>query len=227
MPKRFTPKVYTTIYKMLAARDGDACLICGKTHPAVKLEIDHADGDIHNWDPENLHLLCKRDNLALRNKSTREHIAIIRAYSASIVCERERTKGCSGEIEVTEIVDYRNGSIEMQANSYFENLVIDFILTTIREQHQADRKDLINSAAQFARCSPITAKRYLEKLTSSIGPLSETRDGFGNVIIVLKPQKAPHGVTKPGVNGLASGKTQKTGSGDTVTISRALRGESV
>jgi hypothetical protein len=226
MPRRFPKKTYEVIYKLIANRDGEHCLVpgCRKGPPQGKLEIDHADNNPRNWDPDNLHLLCKRHNLAMRELTSRQHVATMRRYSALNVCVCECEKGSGGVVEVGQVVDYRNGSIEMQANSYLEGMMIDFFLTTINDQGQADKKDLINSAAQYARGSPVTAKRYLEKLTSSFGPLTETRDGFGNIVIVFKPRCAPSGVTRMGANGPARGKSSKSGHGDTVTITRASRG---
>lgn len=77
------------IKKFLIARDGNFCLICGKEPPQVKLQIDHADNNPVNWDPDNLHLLCQKDNLQLRSKSTSEHKRLIEQYVAKSTNKRD------------------------------------------------------------------------------------------------------------------------------------------
>lgn len=210
MPKRFTPKVHDTLYRFIAARDGEYCLdpSCHKRPPKVRLEIDHADNDPSNWDPDNLHLLCQRHNLKMRQMTTREHIRLIKAYCDFNVCVCVREKGLKDTPEIREIIDFRCGSTEMQANSHYEPVYRDFIFRVLNAQGEAEKKDLNNSASHYCGCSPVTGRRYLEKLTSSIGPLKEAKDGIGNVIVVYREKRAPAAGTKQAGKGINGAKNK-------------------
>ena len=186
MPNRFQINTHDMAYRFLVARDGEHCLACGKAPPKVELEIDHLDNNPKNWDPDNLHLLCRLCNLNLRYKSLAEHRRFIRNYGAKNVCVREREIGIESTHIVKEMVDYRRGSAEMKANSYFEMRFIQWALGEITRQGSLPRKELINSGATVAGCSPITAGRYLDKLTCSLGPLQEIKDPMGDVAVCFR-----------------------------------------
>ena len=186
MANRFQIRQHEIVYRFIAARDGEYCLICKKKPSVVNLQIDHADNDPDNWDPENLHLLCQKHNIELRGKPTREHKRTIRSYSANNERERARERGREGTHLVKDMVDFRNASPEMKANSYYETQYREWLLTVIREQKFITKIEAKNSGAEVVGCSPLTADRYLAKLTSSIGSLKESKDATGTVIISFK-----------------------------------------
>jgi len=188
MPNRFQVKVYKIFYDYIAARDGEYCLIGRIGHKKCrgKLQIDHADSNPRNWNYDNLHLLCQKHNLEMRNRTSDEHLRIIRAYSAKNVRESVRERGIESTHILKAIVNYSQGSIEMQANSICERIFIDWILTEIKRLGQLLKKEAINSGAAVAGCSTVTASRYLDKLTCSVGPLQESRDQTGTVIISFR-----------------------------------------
>ena len=186
MANRFSIRQHDIAYRFIAARDGQHCLICKKKPPATKLQIDHADNNPENWDPENLHLLCLKHNLAFRGKPVAEHKRLIRTYSANNERERARERGREGTHLVKEMVDFRNASPEMKANSYYETQYREWLLTVIREQKFITKVEAANSGAEVVGCSPLTANRYLAKLTSSVGPLKESKDATGTVIISFR-----------------------------------------
>jgi len=183
MANRFQIRQHEIAYNFIAARDGEYCLICRKKPPAVKLQIDHADNNPDNWNPENLHLLCQKHNLEMRGKTVAEHKRLIRTYSANNERERARERGREGTSQVRDLVDFRNASPEMKANSYYEVRYRDWLLTIIREQGFITKQEAVNSGAEVAGCSPLTANRYLAKLTSSVGPLKTRKDATGTVIV--------------------------------------------
>ncbi|MDP2730295.1 MAG: HNH endonuclease signature motif containing protein [Dehalococcoidales bacterium] len=184
MPRRMTVRQHETLYKFIVARDGEQCLICRrKPLPGEPLEIDHADSDPENWDPDNLHLLCKDDNLDLRGFTSAEHKLLIEQCSALIVCERFKEHGLSATSIVKDFVNYRSGSLEMQANSYFEIAYRDWILTEVKRLGFMYEVDAIDGGAEEFGSSPETTKRYLRKLTSYRGPLEVAKDAIGNRII--------------------------------------------
>lgn len=189
MPNRYTVKERDTLYKFIAARDGEYCLTCRALPTEEKpLQIDHANDDPTDWDPDNLHLACWRCNNEFKTMSTEDHIETVKYYSALNESERLRESGHpSGEM-VKELVDYRSGSIEMQANSYFEKAYIRWIIRYIIEHGFISKQEAIDSGAQEVGCSTISAERYLRKLKAATlkAPLKEIRDATGTRIIVFK-----------------------------------------
>jgi hypothetical protein len=97
-----------------------------------------------------------------------------------------RERGIESTHILKAIVNYSQGSIEMQANSICERIFIDWILTEIKRLGQLLKKEAINSGAAVAGCSPVTASRYLDKLTCLVGPLQESRDQTGTVVISFR-----------------------------------------
>jgi len=188
MPNRFQIHQHEIAYRFIAARDGEYCLdpSCKRKPPAVKLQIDHADNNPSNWDPENLHLLCQKHNLEMRQKTAAEHGRLVREYSAKNEREREKERGRESTGIVKEMVDFRAGSPEMKANSYYEIRYREWIFRIMREQGFITKADAINSGAEVVGCSPLTASRYLAKLTSSVGTLKETRDATGTIVIAFR-----------------------------------------
>ena len=63
MVSTYPASVRYWVRQFLAARDGLRCAICGVSSAEIPLEIDHMDGDPGNWAPQNLRLLCHRDNV--------------------------------------------------------------------------------------------------------------------------------------------------------------------
>lgn len=188
MPNCFQANVHKILYDYIAARDGVYCLIGRIGHKKCRgeLQIDHADSNPRNWNYDNLHLLCQKHNLEMRNKTSAEHLRIIRAYSAKNVRESVRERGIESTHILKAIVNYSQGSIEMQANSICERLFIDWVLTEIKRLGQLPRKEAINSGSAVAGCNPVTASRYLDKLTCSVGPLQESRDETGTMIVAFR-----------------------------------------
>ena len=186
MAKRFQVNDYKVIYDLLAARDGERCLFCGRTPPAVKLEIDHADNNPNNNSPGNIHLLCGMDNKLMRQKTKREHKAAIKKRCAEYASERASEIGHHSTDMVRRIVDYRGGSTEMKANSFFELKYREWLLQRILDQRFIPRKEAINAGAEWVGCSPTTTGRYLEKMISDVGNLRESFNELGIKIIEAK-----------------------------------------
>lgn len=175
------------IYQFLCQRDGEYCIICGPGKKHKKLEIDHADGNPFNNAPDNLHFLCPEHNKKMREKSSRQHQKIIKECCAKNVCVCEKKHGNPSTAKVRQAVNYAEGSVEMRANSYFEVNFRDWVLETITEVGPLSKKEIINSGAETVGCSQASTIRYLEKLTSAVGPLHETKDSYGQIKIEYKP----------------------------------------
>lgn len=190
MPRRMTVRQHQSIWQFIVARDGEGCLICracGRETPLNEhLEIDHANGDPENWDPDNLHIVCESDNLDLRSFTSDEHKSFMEHCSALIVCESFGKHGLSSTKIVKEMVDYRVGSIEMQANSYFEIAYRDWILKEIRRLGFLSTEDAVDGGAEEFGSSPETTKRYLRKLKSYRGPLEEVPMVMGGRVLKFR-----------------------------------------
>jgi hypothetical protein len=164
MPSRDQPRVMKWKYIALVYRDRERCFHCHKKPTKKrKLEIDHADNDPANDDPENQHLLCRKCNLWFRGKSTFDHIRILQEDSA-----KNGGEGGKADIRTSKLnLGYGNASPEMQANLCYEAKVNDWVLRMIDEHDgHISRKEAINGSSAYAGCSTNTATRYIDKMTS-------------------------------------------------------------
>lgn len=171
-------------FRYLELRDGRQCILCGATNQP--LEIDHADSNLHNNQPDNLSLLCPDCNKKLRPLTIAAHILTIKTARCKLsVCERKRE---SNQTELSRhIIDYSTGSTEMRANNYFEVTFRQYVIDQLNQYHEIDKKDSIAAGAEKCGCSTSTATRYLEKMTSVCGALIEYRNAAGRLVLALKP----------------------------------------
>lgn len=129
------------IYLELSQKHGELCQFCGRTSDMMQLVIDHIDNNNSNNSTENIRLLCRRCNY-IKNP-------------------RRPVDEC-----VSENV---NEMSEIQINRTKEPQFKKMIAQLINEFQIYPAKDLINSVAEILELSPITVKRYLEKVCSSHG----------------------------------------------------------
>lgn len=188
MPNRFQVAQHDIAFNFLCAYEGNYCLIGVIGHRKCNggLQIDHADNNPRNWKPGNIHLVCQKHNLELRKFTTKDHKAIMARYSAKNEKERENKKiDIPGDV-LASIVDYTSGSPEMQVNSRCKQVFTDWLLELLNKYGQWPKKDAINSGAHISGCNSQTSRRYLDALTCSIGPLQESRDETGIVVITFR-----------------------------------------
>jgi len=194
-PRRWGTNTRAWAYRYLVLRDGESCPIChaipttrnkaGKTSSTTRntLDIDHIDGNPKHDDPDNLRLLCRRCNVSVSNHSRpRRSLS-----SDQCVCERERREGKPATRIAREDAHYRNGSPEMQANLIYEVAFRRWVMARVTTQGSYDYTTAVNEGAETIGCSPLTTTRYLAKLTSPAGPLTEIKDALGHRVLVLKP----------------------------------------
>jgi hypothetical protein len=147
------------------------------------LDIDHIDGNPKNNEPDNLRLLCRRCNVSLSNKSRP-----CRPLSSDLsVCVREIREGKPATRIAREDANYREGSPEMQANLLYEVPFRRWIMKQVTTNGSYDYSTAMNEGAEVTGCSPQTTSRYLAKLTSPAGPLTEIKDALGHRVLILKP----------------------------------------
>jgi len=188
-PRRWGTTTRAWAYRYLALRDGEVCAICGiapttqngSTTQNNSLDIDHIDGNSNNSDPDNLRLLCRRCNVSAANRN--HGVKALRSAKRA----RERSEGQPATRIAREDVEYREGSPEMQANLVYEVSFRRWVMATVIAHSSYDRSTTINEGAEVVGCSPLTITRYLAKLTSPAGPLTEIKDALGHRVLTLKP----------------------------------------
>ena len=189
MPRRWGINTRLWAYRFLCLRDGEQCARCFNIPTAQNdtLDIDHVDGDDWNNDPDNLQLLCRSCNVIKENKRRAGGAPPSDQYA----CEREGKEGKAQTRVSKDIVNYKEGSTEMQANFLFELDFRKWLLGKIRDQGGYPKLDAIASGAEVVGCSPSTTARYLTKLTSNEGPLWERKDMLGDLMLVMKDHLKP------------------------------------
>lgn len=135
------------MYSHIAQRDGDFCKMCTIPASAKQLVIDHIDNNNTNNLLSNLQLLCRACNY---RKNPRQPVA---------------TSVRSGSETVLRI----NQSKEPEFRKYVYEEVV-------RNGRYWSFKALVNAGAEKIGISPVTAKRYLDKMCSDNGAL-EIRSG--------------------------------------------------
>jgi hypothetical protein len=107
---------------------------------------------------------------------------------------RERKEGKPGTRVSRKDAGYRDGSPEMQASLLYEVRFRRWLMRKVAAEGGYDRTTAIAEGAEIAGCSPATTARYITKLTSPSGPLTEMDDALYHRILILKPrlQTPPH-----------------------------------
>lgn len=207
MPRRFGLQTRIWVYRFLVLRDGESCSRCGKisatrnevsvSFPATRnevLEVDHIDGNKLNNDPRNLRLLCKRCNIAVRNRYSARNVCVCAKELASDTkrkVNQAQNEGNPATRIARDVVNYNSGDAAMQANFLYEVSFRDWLLSQIRIKGFILRQEAIVAGAEVVGCSPSTTQRYITKLTSFAGVLQETRDMLGAIALTWKPEYQP------------------------------------
>jgi len=196
MPRRMGTLTKAWAYRYIALRDGETCRNCGKRPEETRegyLEIDHIDEDLTNNAPSNLQLLCHAHNVAKQNRAraTRRRVTpdtIPTIPKSERVREREREPDQQplGTEIARRVIDYQAGGPEMRANGRYEVPFRTWVLWTVANREFLLVEEAVNAGAETVGCSTIVASRYLAKLTSTAGPLQETRDLLGAKVLTYK-----------------------------------------
>jgi len=144
------------VYEFLSKRDGEYCRCCGALPIERQLVVDHRDNNNSNNNPDNHQLLCRPCN-ALKNPRP--------------------VDACVSESEAQ--------ATELQINRTKEPQFKKMLAQLINEKGHCEEKDLINSIAERLNLSPVTVKRYLDKVCSSHG-IYQRYKKRGSVIIGFK-----------------------------------------
>jgi hypothetical protein len=190
MPRRFSTETRAWIYRYLCLRDGEKCAECGITPAEIKLlnnkpmtrnglEIDHIDNNHNNNGESNFQLLCPTCNTIKENTHRRGRP---KAPKCPCVCVRAETD------IMKDALPYAEASPEMRANAQYETSFRTWLLEYIRNNGYVGKVDAVNAGAEICGCNPSTSGRYLAKLTSLAGPLRESKDRTGAIVISYKAE---------------------------------------
>jgi len=143
-------------YKIIAERDGEYCRCCGKLSRERQLVVDHRDNNSKNNSLDNLQFLCRACNY-LKNP-------------------RRPLDECVSECETLDQTS------ELAVNRLKEPMFKKYVATRINESGKVPEEDLVNASAERLDLSPVTTKRYLNKLCSSDGIYERARIGKTPII---------------------------------------------
>ena len=138
------------LYLEMSDGEGEFCKMCGVAAKKRQLVIDHKDNNNSNNRRDNRQFLCRPCNY---KKNPRGPVD-------------ECVSDCEESIPS-----------EIQVNTSKEPLFRRFVYHEINENGIITEHDLINSGAEHVEISPVTSKRYLNKMCSSIGLLFRKKTG--------------------------------------------------
>ena len=147
------------LYKTIVKRDGEYCRCCCALAKERQLVLDHKDNNNKNNDLLNLQFLCRSCNY-LKNP-------------------RRPVDECVSEYE-------SGAQTEIQINQRKEPAFRKFVYHELNEYSEIKEHDLISAAAEDIGISPVTAKRYLDKMCSSRG-LCKRMTLIHTTVIKYKP----------------------------------------
>jgi hypothetical protein len=136
------------LYCLVANRDGDCCKMCRMLPSMIQLILDHIDNNKFNNNPSNLQILCRRCNYL---KNPRRPVD---------QCVNEGVYGTLTELEV---------------NRQKEGRFRDFVYQLLRDTGPVFESDVVYGVAEEIGVSPVTSKRYLDKMASKFGKLERVR----------------------------------------------------
>jgi hypothetical protein len=142
-------------YSQVVERDGEYCKGCQRLSNECELVLDHINNNPKDDRLENLQILCRQCNYL---KNPRRPLDL---------CERE--------IEA-------KGHTELQINRIKESEFRKFVFHEINERGTVLEKELINDVSEQIKISPVTGKRYLDKMCSNHGPLERGISQYGKSI---------------------------------------------
>ncbi|MCV0392110.1 MAG: hypothetical protein K5790_02320 [Nitrosopumilus sp.] len=157
---RMNGRTRKRVYFLLVKRDGEFCKRCGVSGVERQLVIDHNDNNNNHNHSENLQLLCRRCNY-LKNPRP-----------VDSVCESESHEFSELQINRTKEPQFKR-LLAQEINSSKDNKIPE--------------NDIINSCAEILDLSPVTIKRYLDKVCSSAGIYMRLKI-VSTVCITWKPE---------------------------------------
>jgi len=196
VPKRFSVPVRNALFSQISEREGSWCIHCGywpaRDGPETsenELEIHHADNDIHNWEVENLHILCNKCNLEFRKYPVDVQIKMIKTDCDRNMYVAQERKMISNTELLRKSIDCTDARPELKITSLCEVKFRTFALREVDRVGALTREQLTDAGAEEAGCTIDTTAKYLRKLTSYRGPLESHKTESGTIITRRKSVK--------------------------------------
>ncbi len=183
------------LYPYVVKIHGAYCIACfieeqvKRGPPGIKLELDHANGDVTDWSPENIYPVCKKHNLQFRGMKPATHKRLLEAYGIRNERARERENLSTRKTLIKEEADYKSGPAEMKANSSYEPKWLNFMHEQIGADGSITKDDAISGGAHASGCAVQTSRNYLIKYTSPWSCFQETIDSTGNKVIIYRESR--------------------------------------
>lgn len=136
------------LYIDISKRDGEYCKCCGALGSERQLVVDHRDNNNYNNSLDNLQLLCRTCNY-IKNPRRPFDLCVITDKSSTSL-KISRSKEPEFRKYIYDKLD-ENGGREKDVG--------------------LGKRTLINGGAETVGISPVTAKRYLDKMCSIAGDL--------------------------------------------------------
>ena len=133
-------------YREIVSRDGEYCHLCGALPTERQLVIHHIDNNNYHNNTSNLTLLCRTCNYTIHPRLAERPVDM---------CESSTSHPTALSVNRMKERGYRR-----------------YVYDRIINSSNVDYKRLIISSAEFMSISPVTSKRYLDKMCSSEGILS-------------------------------------------------------
>lgn len=168
------------------------CFFCSKrVRERKKVHNHHINGNRKINVKSNLAWVCIscHDKVSLTQKKGRppKTASVLLAESSGAhVCEKKEATESSQTESLKRVVNYDEGTPSMQVNDICEVAWRNYGLALIKRDGKALKKDVIYGGAEAVGCNPSTAYRYYGKFVSIAGPCRETKDEFGNKIVVMR-----------------------------------------
>jgi len=183
-PRRYAPKTLAIFRAFLLDRDGPLCRLC-RADPSTPLELDHIDPDAATDHPKNWQLLCNSCNLSRRRRTNHRGIVRETDNNSSRQLSLDDVPESSPTSQAKSAIPYADGSSEMRASAWFEGNFRAWLAKNL----PIPKSEAVNGGAEAVGCSPETATRYLAKLTSIAGPLTQEQDAHGVQTIRSKKEQ--------------------------------------
>jgi hypothetical protein len=149
------------LYKIVSNRDGEFCRGCQALPWEKSLILEHRNNNPKDNRPENLQIMCRACNYVKNPRG--------------------------GPLDQSENVSEYVNKSELEVSRTKEPLFRRFVCQRLNEERQVTQNDIINSGAEHVEISPVTAKRYLDKMCSVTG-LLQRKIVVTTVVIEYKPQ---------------------------------------
>jgi hypothetical protein len=146
-----------------------------------KIVLDHIDGNPENNPPDasNWQLLCRGHNARKVNRvrDSRAKFSSHTRIKYSLLTE-------AGKASRREQYGIRGISAELKKSEEIRPKIEEWILETIEREKRLELLEAMNSSAYIGRCNQGTVKKYIEALTSRVGPLRlEEVDGVEYLVL--------------------------------------------